>query len=315
MAGVTERSLQVRLFVMLALAFLPALGLFWYATSELRRLETRAHEQDLTRYAQVRAAEYSQLLDDSRVLLAVLSEFPSIREARNPECSDRLYAALQHAPRYTTLSVIDRDGYLVCGALPAEGRLFLGDRAYFVLTSNYHRFSVGEYALGRITGKPTVGMAYPLGEEGVAGSVLAASFDLTVLADTTEQAALPAGTSLTVLDRNGTILVRSPSQAETGDTVGARVPESFPSMPEDMPVGVIRATDLDGEEALFAVAALRAGGPEPEGYLAVGRPLARVEAEADRVVSDELLFLAVAAIGLLGLAWVLGHYGIVRGLG
>ena len=71
---------------------------------------------------------------------------------------------LEHTPQYTTLSLIGRDGYLACGSLTVNGDLFLGDRAYYLLATTHGRFSVGEYAIGRITGKPTVGVAFPIAD-------------------------------------------------------------------------------------------------------------------------------------------------------
>lgn len=314
MAGVSSRSLQLRLFLLLVVAFLPVVGILWYVNGELRRLETRAHEQELRRIAQVTAVEYHQLLNDSRSLLGVLAEFPAIREARIPECNQGLFSALQHTPLYTTISVINREGYLVCGALPAEGDLYLGDRAYFILTSNYHRFSVGEYALGRITGKPGVGVAYPLGEEGEIQAVLAASIDLTLLADSARRADLPEATSLTILDRNGAVMVHEPRSGLEGDTLGVRAPASFPVIPTAGEVHVVRGTDLEGREAVFAVATLSAGAAEPEGYLTVSRPVADVEAAVADVVNDEIILLAVAGVVLLAVAWGIGHYHIVKGV-
>lgn len=317
MAGVSARSLQQRLFLLLVIAFLPVVGILWFVNGQLRDLETRAHEQELRRIAEVTAVEYNQLLQDSRTLLGVLAEFPEVRDALKPQCDERLSAALRHAPQYTTISVINEEAYLVCGALPAEGELYLGDRAYYVLTSSFNRFSVGEYGLGRITGKPGVGVAYPLGEEGETASVLAASIDLSLLADSARRGDLPEGTSLTILDRNGTVLVRRPMPAggaERGDTLGAPVPESFPAMPEEMSAQIVRATDLQGEEAVFAVAGLAAGSAGPEGYLTVSRPVSSVETAVSHVVTREILLLAGAGLVLLIMAWILGHYHIVKGV-
>ncbi len=51
---------------------------------------------------------------------------------------------------------------MACGSLTPENALYLGDRAYFVRATSRNLFSVGEFTLGRITGKPVVGMALPL---------------------------------------------------------------------------------------------------------------------------------------------------------
>jgi hypothetical protein len=63
---------------------------------------------------------------------------------------------------------------------------------------------------------------------------------------------------------------------------------------------------------LFAVAPLRASVGEPQGYLAFGRTEATLMEEVDAVVDRELRFLAVGAVALLALAWILGHFWVAR---
>jgi len=94
-----------------------------------------------------------------------LAEFPEIRDGAPGQCNRRLASVLNHTPQYTTLTLIGMDGYLACGSLTVDGGLYLGDRTYFTRANATSRFSVGDFAVGRITGKPTLGVAYPILEE------------------------------------------------------------------------------------------------------------------------------------------------------
>jgi hypothetical protein len=309
------KGLQSRLFVLVVLAFLPAVALYWYANRELRAAERSAHERELLRAAQVVSVEYQRLIDESRALLGSLTEVPAIRDARRPECGRILAGVLQHTPHYTTVSLIGGDGNLVCGSLAPGDPLYLGDREYFLRARSLGRFAVGEYAVGRITGRPGVGVAFPLmAADGTPDRVLAASIDLTMVGRNADRLELPEGASLTVVDRSGRVLVRrSPGPAPIqADSVGALKPASFPDAPENFQPAIVEGEDLDGTPRTFAVLGLRSEGVEPAGYLAIGKRTNEMVAAADRTAGTKLGLLTGGAIAALLLAWFFGHYTLVR---
>ena len=87
MANVSTRTLQLRLLILVFLAFVPALGFFWYANRELRTLQLEAKEQALSQRAQDIATEYRLLLDESSRYLSTLAEFPQVRSGRSRSSS------------------------------------------------------------------------------------------------------------------------------------------------------------------------------------------------------------------------------------
>jgi hypothetical protein len=315
MAGVGQRNLQSRLFLLVVIAFLPAVAIYLYANRELRELQLDLHEQDLLHQARLTQVEYERLIEDSRAVLGSLAQFEEIRTGAEPGCSRVLAEVLLHAPHYTTLTVIGQDGNLACGAIPVDAALYLGDRAYFVNATTFGRFSVGNFAVGRITGKAVLGMAFPIVRGTQSGGVLATAVDLDQLARHISESHLQPGATFTILDRNEKVMVRVPSPRDpTGaDSIGALAPEGFPGVPDRFEPYIYDGTGLDGFPRLFSVAALRGGGPRLEGYLVIGRDRTRLTTEVDEMVQGELRFLAGTAVVLLILAWVVGHYSIVRG--
>lgn len=308
---------QVRLAILVILVFLPSVVLFRTASANLREHELDQQEDQLSRTATLAAVEYERLIDDSRALLAALAEFPEIRTGSGALCNQRLAGVLRHTPQFTTLSVIGPTGYMTCGSLQVEGDLYLGDRAYYLLATTRQRFSVGEYVVGRITGKPTVGVAYPIPEGTLTRvqNVLAASIDLSGLGAYTRPRDLPPHVTFTVLDRMGNVLVREPAgMSPLGyDTVGGRAPATFPPMPDGAgEPALVSGTDLDGVERRFALVALRADAGPSAGYVAVGKEEAMLLAETDATRRGELRLLAAAGLAVLVLAWLFGHYGLVR---
>ena len=308
---------QIRLFVLVILAFLPAVGLYVYANSMLRAQELEQSHQELLRFGHVTAVEYQRLIDESRQLLGSLAEFPDIQAGSGPECGRRLASVLDHTPQYTTLTVIGVDGYLSCGALAMDG-LYLGDRTYFTRATTSTRFSVGDYAIGRITGKPTLGVAMPIVDDDEAGtvrSVLAAAIDLSTLGEHARELRLPESSSFTLVDANGTILVREPAGMHPlgHDTVGATAEPDFMALTEGvLSPTVVSGADLDGLIRTFAVAPLRAPGSAAEAYLLVGQEEMVLVTQAEAVVAGEFRFLVSAGVVLMVMAWLFGHYALVR---
>jgi hypothetical protein len=314
MASVSTRTLQLRLLILVFVAFVPALGFFWYVNRELRDLQTQAKEQELVRRTQAIATEYRLLLEESQRYLSTLAEFPEINSGREPTCSAYLQRALVHVEEYTTISLIGMDGYLACGAVTPDGDLYLGDRAYFTRASARSSFSVGSFSIGRMTGLPVLGMAQPVFRGDRMAWILAASMDLRILADRAAPDTLPEGYTFTVLDPDRRVMARLPSSGDftLADSVGAQADERFPSMPMGSDPIVVSGTDLDGMVRLFAVAPLRAPGGDVQGYLAFGRTQVTLMEEVDLLVDHELRYLGAGAVALLALAWVLGHFWVAR---
>jgi len=308
---------QVRLFVLVILAFLPAVGLYYYANGMLREHELRQSQQELVQFAHVAAVEYQRLIDESQQLLGALAEFPEVRDATAPECNRRLASVLNHTPQYTTLTLIGMDGYLACGSLTVDGGLYLGDRTYFTRANATTRFSVGDFAIGRITGKPTLGVAYPVLDEGgrEVQSVLAASIDLSTLGAHALRMRIPENATFTVMDSDGTILVREPSGMHPlgYDSVGAPAQPAFLTMTNSVTETTLASgVDLDGLGRLFAISPLRSTGATPEGYLLVGKEEMLLLGQAEAVVKQEFRFLVSAGVVLMVMAWLFGHYALIR---
>jgi HAMP domain-containing protein len=310
MASLPPHSLRGRLLLLVVLAFIPAVGLFIYANLQLRRVMVEAGEEELLRSAEVISADYRRLIDETRALLFALSGIEEVRDYRNPDCDRLLARVLEGTPRQTALAVIALDGYRVCGAQSLDAPLYLGDRSYVMRAMGTKRFAVGDYQVGRITGKPTVGLAYPvLDEQGDIVCVLATTLDLNRLAEHASGAELPEGSTFTLLDRAGRVLVRFPEAERVGEVPG---PDFPPVRPLSVEPTVVEGVDLDGADRNFAITPLLGEGSEPEGYLAVGLSEGSAAANVNRMFRTDLGLLGFSAILLFLIAWGYGHSSILR---
>lgn len=312
MSAVLPKTVRGRVVFLVVLAFLPAVVLTWYGHREITVLANEATEQELLRLADVTGSDFEGMLDEGRAMLFALAQIDEIGRARRPACDQLLGQVLEASPRYTALAVIDPEGYRVCGAVALENPLYLGDRSYVLRAIGSREFSVGDYQIGRITGRAGVGLAQPIyDEDGALLSVLATTLDLTRLAQHASGAQLPANATYTLSDLSGNVLLRYP---ESSEWLGRALPESFPAgvSGDDEATQILDGQDLDGTTRRFSVSRLVRPGGLSIGYLTVGIPISSATARLNTILGNQLSILAISAVLLLLAAWGLGHFSILN---
>src|SRR5262249_1776407 len=158
--------------------------------------------------------------------------------------------------------------------IPVTGQVYAGDRAYFRRVVETREFAIGEYQIGRITGKAAVNFGYPvLDDAGQIIAVVAVALDLDWLNELASEAELPPGTMLAVIDRNGTILSRYP---DAGKWVGKLMPESpvLNAILTQQGNGTVDAPGTDGIPRLFSFAPFGGTAQSASAYVSVGIPAA-----------------------------------------
>jgi hypothetical protein len=193
------------------LAVVPMFGLALFMAAEQRRLETVNVQENALHLVRVIAHRHEQLIDGTRQLLASLAHAPEVSGGDPAACSALLATLLPGYPAYLNLGMIQPDGTLVCSALPFSAPVNVSDRAYFRRALETRDFAIGDFQIGRITGKPSVGFGYPVqSATGAVHAVLFASLDLAWLNQLATAVRLPTGVTLTVVDPQGTVLARYP---------------------------------------------------------------------------------------------------------
>lgn len=308
-------SNQTRLFILVSLAFLPTVALYVHADRSLNAAAVESHEEEMLRIASRAGRDYRQILQDTESLLGALSEMTEFRQPRSPRCNQSLSAIMGHMHHYTAIQLIEPDGFVTCGSLAIDESLFVGDRYYHRAGMASGHFTVGEFVVGRLTGKPIVGLAQAVQEANDVTGVVAAYLDLDELANRIYSTGVPQGATLTVVDRRGKVMIRVPAgvSALGTDTVGASVPESFPTpTDETQSAYMLDGTDLDGVPKHFAVQPLEAGGRRGSAHLLIGMTRSNMLESVEVAGTRRRQLLAVAALFMFGLAWLFGHYTLLR---
>lgn len=305
-------TLRVRLLLLILLAILPAMGLTLYTGMERRRDAAADTQRGALQLARLASANQSRLIEEGHHLLAGLAQLPAVRH-RNPDACRAFFAdLLKQYRRYSNFGVIDADGNVFCSAVPMNRPVNVASQPGLRRTIQTGEFSVGTYRIGRITGNAMMPLNYPvLGVAGRVEVVVFAALDLGSFNQFAAQVELPTDSTLTVIDRNGTILVHHPSPERW---VGKSVPEApiIKAILDQQAEGAVEAVGEDGVARLYAFTPLRGEAKPPDAYLSIGIPGQVAYAETNRILKRNLAGLGFITVIALGVAWVGSNVVVLR---
>ena len=304
-------ALRFRLLALIVLVFLPALGLVVWTAVEDRRTTAARIQESLGRLAREIAFEQQAVIEGAHQLLVALADVPAVRAADPTACPAMLADLRQRFPRYGNLGVADADGEVVCSAQPLGARVNVRDRSYFRRALEANALAVSDYQIGRIIGRPVVTFAHPLpGAADRPAGVVFAALDLAWLEERAVRLGLPAGSTLTVIDPQGTVLLRTPNGSPwvgrvVADTELARVVR-------ERRAGVAEGPELDGTRALYAFAPFGSSDLPGTPTLVIGLPTHVAFAELHRKLLVLGLGLALTGLAAVGGGWLAGDRLIGR---
>ena len=301
-------TLRFRLILLVFLAVLPALAVILNSGLEQRRLAAEAAQKEVLDIVHHASLYQERVIEGVKHMLSTLAELPAVRQQNGPVASAIFARVLAKQKIYGNISAVDRQGRVFASARPQPGPAASdAGRSHFEGALKTRAFAIGEFGIGRTSGKPTLHFAYPVLDQGVVQEVVSASLILDYLNTLATNTQLPAGGMLTVIDRDGTILARYPGE----QWVGKRRPEAeIIKTVLARGEGVAEAVGIDGVRCLFAFTPLGAGSHDLLVY--AGVPLKTVYAEAHRTLTRNLLGLGGAGLLALMAAWMLGQFFLIN---
>jgi PAS domain S-box-containing protein/putative nucleotidyltransferase with HDIG domain len=304
--------IRTRLLLIVILAIIPSIALTVINATEARHQAENNIQEDLQNLTLLLTEEEKHIFNDERTLLISLSGLPEIRFGDTPACNQRLSSILTANPDNLNLGVIDKNGEIFCSALPINGPVTVSDRSYYQHALEFRDFSVGNYQIGRITQKPSINFGMPILEErGEINRVVFGALDLGYLDRLFQQATLPKGATVTLLDRNGIILARFP---EADKLLGEQLSSQsiFSAIQKQGGNGSLESPGLDGVNRLFAFNRLRVSQQTTDTFLLVGVPKDIAYASVNQLLQRNLIGIALASILALIAAWLIGNLAIAR---
>ena len=172
-------GLRFRLLLLVVLASLPPVVLTLHIARQDRQCQTaalRQHSQDMVKLA---ARKEDEMIAGTRQLLRALAESSQVQSARWGNCAKLLRTLFADYPRYANLGVIKTNGEVVASALALTNTVNLADRSFFQRALSTRDLSIGDYEVGRISGKPNFSLGYPVFDpSGRIQAVVFAALDL-----------------------------------------------------------------------------------------------------------------------------------------
>lgn len=297
--GLIAKSFKVSILLVMLFEVIPNLGEFWYTARETKKEAAGFANQEAVNLLRLAAYDYERALEKVEQLLTVLAEVPELNDPTSARCPQFLEKIRAQSPIYANLGVIAMNGDAICTAVETKTTVNLKDRLYFTKVMRTKKFSIGEFQIGRITGKPTVNFGYPLfdKQKNIRG-VLYAAIDLNMLKQMTIKAGLPMQASFFILDENGRFLVRYP---DSENFLGHEIQD----------VRVLDKIKLGGEqifelEKMYAATKLRSAPEAGSIYIAVGVPKFVFLSKFDNILKTRLFHEGVSTFIQILFAWGAG---------
>ncbi len=217
-------NLRVRLLLFVLLATLPALVLTLYSGLEQRSQAAHQAQNEALQLVNFAAVNHELLIENSRGLLIALSHTLAQSEQSLTNCGS-IFSHIKetHFPFYAAFYIGDLNGNILCtmphGDVPVD---LWGCEHYQALLIS-EEFVVSQYHICRNTGKAVVSIGAPVIDiNNEPKGVINVSLDLSWFNQLAKDASLPEGATLTLIDRQGTVLAHFPNP---NDWVGSPMGE------------------------------------------------------------------------------------------
>ena len=300
-------AIRRRLLLALVLAMTPFVALVLVQGAEERRHVSQQARVESRRLVRLLAVDHEQLLADARQLLFVLTNVPAVQRGEDGESARLFRDVLDRYPQYSNLWLARADGTLIASAHPMDLPIEEEERTLLAEAASGSAFVQGPLRIATRRRVPSLDLSHGTGR----GTALVAVVELQWLNREAATAELPVGSSVTVWDASGRILLRHPEperwvghQDRDADVLEAILAAGG--------TGTAEATGVDGVERLYGFARLTGRAQGGAVYLAVGVPSEQAFGEARRTQRRNLSFLAVVAALAVGVAWLAGDRLVVR---
>ncbi|KAA0890420.1 PAS domain S-box protein [Oryzomonas rubra] len=306
-------SLRKLLLLQTLLLALPAVGLIVHFGLDQHKDALQEGVAETRKLAYSIASEQRNLTAAAHQLVTVLGQLPQVREHKTAAVNGILTSVLALNPQYANIVIADpTTGDVWASALPLTKQISLRDKRTFRNAVKTRQFSSGEYVIGQISTKPTIGFGYPvLDEKGEVRAVIAVNFNFDHYNVLFNQAGLPQGTTFNIIDYNGVIIDRNLNPEEfVGKKVNDGIFMSMVNGPEEnsfIDVGV------SGDRRIISYTKLRLRNETfPYLYVRAGIPLQATLSKAAEKQFYNMAFLSLFLLAAIFLALFIGKHCFVN---
>jgi PAS domain S-box-containing protein len=300
--------LTTRLVLLAMIAVVPAILMQTYNLFEILRDRSAEVKEDATRQAQLASSEIDRVLEGIRNLLVAISTEDAVRGFDADNCSALLARLEARLPHIGSLAVMGADGSLRCASMATQANLSFADRPYFQSVMAGRSFAVGDFTINRFDQRKVLPLAIPVVDDsGRITGVVAATLDLSWLSTELLARGLPPGGSITVADRNATILARAPASERF---VGTVIPDEFRYLLTEAAPGSVEVTSQDGTRRILGYVPTT---QQRQGlYVSAGLSSAQAFAPVRQAAFRSLIALTIALLATVAVGLLAGRFFIKR---
>jgi PAS domain S-box-containing protein len=300
-------SIRRLLLLLVLFSILPALGIIVLTGFEARQQALTESERNAQLLARGIGEVQERTTRGIRQLLTQLADLPQVKAGDVRAATERFQTIAAAFPAVDNIVMLGPDGEVLASA-KATGRATLADHPNFRQSMDRGTFTAGAFQRLSPQEPPTFPFAQPLRD--AKGRVIGLAV-LTIRLDTYgtifQDAALPEDSVLSIVDRNGCRIYRTPAdpQSDIGSPLPASLREAV--IRGHSPQGAVDRIGADGVARIYAFSQLRlAPGEEPYLTIVVGIPRQHGLDSANALLWRNLYLLALALVLALGVAWLLG---------
>jgi PAS domain S-box-containing protein/diguanylate cyclase (GGDEF)-like protein len=301
-------NLQIKLTILVLLVAIPIYVLTYYWGIEERRHALIDTQNEALGQVREISIYQKQLIFHAHQILFTLSQLSEVRDLDSEACSTILANLLKQSQGYTAFWAAKPEGEIFASAPPLNKPVNVSGRSYYRVIVQTDDFTIGDYEVGRVSGKPSVAVAYPVfeGKDNLK-AILIAGLDLTWLNQFVDLANFPSGTVVTLIDKKGTILFRHPDSEKF---LGKSMSESpIVKTISKSSEGVGEGYGLDKVKRIYGFTSLGHGSGDV--YVSVGIPSKIVFAGINKKMIRNSIWLGLTTFFAIMATWLKGNF-IVR---
>jgi len=176
-------TILTRLFILVAIAVLPALAIEGYNQFDLRQEREREVRRDALRLATFASGELDRIVESGAGLLSALGRLPAVRNFDSVACSNYVADLGQVFPQYRVIGATDASGNVFCASKPRSPGFNLSDKPAWQQAMQTGEFTVGVYNVGKIANAAILPLSLAFRDEsGAIVGLVYVSLDLEWLA-------------------------------------------------------------------------------------------------------------------------------------
>ena len=310
MRSIFALRLRTRLALMALIAVLPALVVIAYTQTLAYRSARQRAIEDALHLGRLAAGQQGFIVDEARLVTDTLARLPVLRSNNTQACEELLRRILTGHPAFIGMGTVDPHGSTVCSS--SGSKFQNSQREWFQRAVLTGTAAVGVFQISPVTGTPSIVVAQPMLE--ASGSVERVAFtgvDLRHLQRLVSALKLPRGATLTIVDRNHTVLARSPDSTQWLGKRSPDVPTHLHFVENSEEVG--EAIGRDGISRLYATVPVHAGVATGL-YVTMSVEHTVAFAEANHLLHQQLWLLAFLSVAAITTGWFCGGVFVVRPL-